>query len=79
MDGKMKIWDLARTEEEENRTFQDKGMLPKTKHCVKGHSMTLCSFDRDRFWKCTATTEGRAHFNAILSDISMFWANISTL
>ena len=49
----MKTWDLPRTEEEAIRFFQDKGVLPKTKQCLNGHNMTLYSFEKNPFWKCT--------------------------
>ena len=40
----MKIWDLPSPEEEEIRLFQDKRVLPKTKQCVHGNSMTVFFF-----------------------------------
>ena len=38
MDVQIKIWDLPRTEEQAIMLFQDKGLLPKTKHCVNWYT-----------------------------------------
>ena len=48
----MKIWDLPKTEKEAILFFQDKGLLPTTKHCVNGHNTTLYSYEKENFWKC---------------------------
>jgi hypothetical protein len=44
-----------RTEEEAIRLFQDKRVLPKTKQCVNGHNVTLFSFEKRPFRKCTSS------------------------
>ena len=49
MDVLTKIWDLARTEEQEIIFFQDKGLLPKVKHCVDGHTLALYSYEKQRY------------------------------
>ena len=43
----MKILDLPKTEKEAIVFFQDKGLVPTTKQCVKGHNMTLYSYEKE--------------------------------
>ena len=51
MEVKIEIWDLPKTGKEASRFFQDKGLLPKTKQYIDGHSMTLYYFDKKPRWR----------------------------
>ena len=52
MNVKITIWDLPKTEKEAVEFLQDKGLLPKTKECENGHTMTLYFYEKELFWKC---------------------------
>lgn len=51
----MKIWDLARTEEDAVSFFQEKGILAKNATCDKNHEMKLSFCDGVR-WRCNLST-----------------------
>jgi hypothetical protein len=52
MDVQINIWDLPRTEEQAIIFLQDKRLLPKTKQCVNGDTITLYSYEKQYLWNC---------------------------